>query len=496
MKLIVRDVDISTGGSPIVLLNREEARKLDLHHSDRIRIKKGKREIIAILDIAESEKSAPLGQIGFFEESLKKLKVKKGDVVEIEYAGKPESIKHIRKKLNGERLNFQEIFHIVKDIVDDALTTVETSYFVSACYTNGLSQDEVVSLTNAMVKTGDTLQFSGDVFDKHCIGGVAGNRTTPIVVPICCAAGLKMPKTSSRSITSPAGTADTMEVLAPVSLSLEKIKKIVNKTNGCLVWGGAINLAPADDKIIRIEHPLQIDAEGQLLASIMAKKKSVSSTHVLIDIPAGEGSKIENLKKANHLKKQFESLGKSLGMTIKAIITDGSQPIGNGIGPTLEARDILWILENDERAPKDLIEKSLKLAGLMFEMANKCKKGKGKAMAQEILESGKALEKMNEIIIAQGGKIRKGDSLNPCNFEHNIRAHSEGTITHLDNHIISRCARIAGAPKDKCTGIYLHKHVGDEILTHQKIFTIYAQNQQKLKYAVDSLKGVEAFRIE
>jgi putative thymidine phosphorylase len=433
--------------------------------------------------------------IGFFEESLKKLGVKSRDIVDIEFAGKPISLQFIRKKLDGEELNFEEIYQIVKDIVDDSLTTVETSYFVSACYTGGLSKDEIVSLTKAMVKTGVILKFEGDVFDKHCIGGIAGNRTTPIIVPICCAAGLKMPKTSSRSITSPAGTADTVEILAPVDIPLDKIKKIVKKTNGCMVWGGAINLAPADDKIIKIEHPLRIDSEGQLLASILAKKKSVSSTHVLIDIPIGKGAKIEDHRTAIHLKNSFEDIGKSLNMTIKVIITDGCQPIGNGIGPALEARDVLWVLEQDEKAPKDLKKKSLEMAGILLEMAGKAKEEQGYNLAKEILESGKALEKMNEIIKAQGGKPRKAKTISLCKHEYHLRAHSEGKITHLDNNVISRCARIAGSPQDRCAGIYLHKHVGDEVLKHQKIFTIYASTPQKLRYAIDSLKGEEAFRI-
>ena len=218
-----------------------------------------------------------------------------------------------------------------------------------------LDINESVSLTKAMINTGEILKLNKyPVMDMHCIGGVAGNRTTMIIVPIVASAGLTIPKTSSRSITSPAGTADTMEVLSNVSFSIKEIKKVIRKTNACLVWGGSVNLAPADDKIIRIEHPVSLDPEGQLLASILAKKRSASATHLLIDIPIGKGSKIENRKKALHLKRLFESISKKLGIKIKVIITDGSQPVGNGIGPGLEARDVLWVLKNDSKQPLDL----------------------------------------------------------------------------------------------------------------------------------------------
>lgn len=497
MKLSVKDMDISTGGVLVALLNIHDAEMLDLFHGDRIRVKKGKKSTVAIVDIAESSKACPRGKIGLFEEVLDKIGAKNSDKITIDYENKPQSIKHIKKKLNGNELLPKEIRHIIDDLVDGKLTDIELTYYVAANYTYGMTKKETVSLTHAMIETGDRLTFGRKkiVVDKHCIGGVAGNRTTMAVVPIVAAAGLFVPKTSSRSITSPAGTADTMEALADVSMDIVKIKKVLDKTGGCIAWGGAINLAPADDIIIKVEHPLSVDPEGQLLASIMAKKGSVGATHLLIDIPVGRDAKLESRKEANHLKQEFERIGKALGMKVCVIISDGSQPIGKGIGPTLEARDVLWMLKNDPRQPYDLRKKSVFMAGKVFEMTGKARKGQGEKMAEEILHSGKAYKKMWDIIIAQGAKITSVEQLRPARLSHDIHSSRTGKITHIDNKAISKIARLAGSPETHRAGLYLHHHVGDRVKKGDVLFTIYSQVQEKLDYAIDAWKRMDGIEI-
>lgn len=479
----MKDMDISTGNVLVAIINKEDAFNLELHTSDRIKIKRGKKEAVAALDISES-KAVPKGRIGMFEELLKKLNAKKNDVVEISLEKKPDSLHHIKRKLNGFKLQEKEIHKIVEDIVNNVLTDVEISYFVSGCYINGLTLDETVFLTKAMIKTGNVLKLDRHpVIDFHCIGGVPGNRTTMIVTPILAAAGLTIPKTSSRAITSPSGTADTMEVLCSVSFTIEKIKKIVEKTGGCIVWGGAVNLAPADDRIINVETPLGIDAECQMLASIMAKKGAVSPTHLLIDLPVGEGAKIPNIKEAQHLETEFKKIANRLRIKTKVIATDGSQPIGNGIGPALEARDVLWVLKNDNRGPKELKRKSLKMAEIILRMT-----GKDPHLARMMLESGKAYEKMVEIIKAQQGKEIDPDKIKLAKFSYVFRAIKSGRIKHIENRFISKLTREAGAPEDKEAGIYLYRHAGDIVVRGEKILTIYSDNKEKLRYAEDFLK--------
>ncbi len=497
MKLKIKDMDIATGSILVAILNDKDAREMDIHAKDRIKIKKGKRIETVIVDIGETNKAVPPGYLGAFEEVIDSLNLRKNEIIEVIPARKPLSVEYIRKKLDGKKLNKEEIDQIVWDITHNKLNDVELTYFVAACYANTLTMNETKLLTEAMAYHGDILKLNEyPVIDKHCIGGVAGNRTTMIVVPIIAAAGLTIPKTSSRSITSPAGTADTMEILANVTIPLKKIKKIIKKINGCIVWGGAINLAPADDKIIKVEYPLMIDAESQLLASIIAKKLSVSSTHILIDIPVGKGAKIESKNEALSLKRDFKKLARKLRKKIKVILTDGSEPIGNGIGPALEARDVLWVLKNDSRAPFDLKKKAVKMAGIILEMGGKSGKFRGYRNALNILESGRAYKKMKEIISLQGTKITEPEKIKLAKFSFDFKAWKNGIIAHIDNKSISKIARVAGAPVNKKAGIYLYKHAGEKVNKGDAIFTVYAESKRKLDYAKDILKQIDGIEIK
>jgi len=494
MKLKVKDVNIATGGPLVVILNENDSIKLDIHQMDRVKVKKGKKIETVVVNITTSAKTVPEGSIGVYEEVIASLKLKNNEKVSIELARKPLSIEFIKKKLDGKILSKKEINQIVWDIVHNKLSDSELTYFVAACYTNLMSINETMMLTRAMAKHGNILKLNKyPIIDKHSIGGIPGNRTTMVIVPIIAAAGLAIPKTSSRSITSPAGTADTMEVLAKVAFPIRKMKQIITKTNGCIVWGGSLNLAPADDKIINVEKTLEIDAESQLLASIMAKKYSVSSTHILIDIPIGNGTKVKNMTEALKLKKDFESIGKKLKKHVKAIITNGSQPIGNGIGPALEARDVLWVLRRDKKRPLDLEKKCIKMVHKIFSMVG-IKDGKNKAL--EILNSGKAYNKMKEIIKAQQGHILNPEKIKIGKFKYDFKANKNGIIAKIDNKIISRIARIAGAPVNKGAGIYLYNHVENKVKKHDKLFTIYSESKQKLNFAKDFLKNANPFIIK
>jgi len=490
MKFKVKDMDIATGGVLIVILHQDDAAILDLHSGDRVIISHKNKKTTCVVDISESIKAVPPGKIGLFEEVLDKLNVKRNEFVSLKINGKPESVKHIRDKLYGKTLSYKEIFHIIDDITHDRLTDIEKTYFVAAGFTHGWNNQEVVDMTRAMVNTGTRIKFKGITLDKHCIGGVPANRTTMVVIPIIAAAGFTIPKTSSRAITSPAGTADTMECLAKVEMTEKKIKEVVNKTNACIVHGGSMNLAPADDKIILVESPLSIDAEGQLLASVMAKKYSVSANHVLIDIPLGPEVKIKNQKSAKRLKKMFELIGKKLGMNVKVIITDGTQPIGYGIGPLLESEDVMSVLRDDPTAPQDLKKKAISMAGILLEMTGKHRKGA--KVAKEILESGQALKKMKEIIKAQG-KIKL-----PLLGTHRyiVKSTKRGKVTSINNMTISKIARIAGCPKNKGSGIYLNKKVKDRVYKGEILYTVYAESKGKLDLAKEFLRKNKGYEIK
>ncbi|MEW5902428.1 MAG: thymidine phosphorylase, partial [Acidobacteriota bacterium] len=347
-----------------------------------------------------------------------------------------------------------------------------------------------------VVETGSQLNLGmHPVVDKHCSGGVAGNRTTMVVVPIIAAAGLYIPKTSSRSITSASGTADTMEVLASVKFTIDEMKEIVLKHHGCIVWGGAINLATIDDKLIKIRHPLRLDPKGVLLASILAKKKSVGAEFVVIDIPVGRGSKIENVDDAKALAKDFISVGTRLGMHLECFISDGSDPIGNGIGPALECADVLKVLQND--GPMDLRDKSLQIAGEILELCGKVPKGRGFAVAEDVLRSGRAFEKMKEIIEAQGGDPKVTPETLPIGTKrHSVLADREGRVQHVDNRLINKIARAAGAPKDHGAGVLLHCEHGDKVSKGDVLFEIVAEHESKLEFAIKALESISPIELE
>jgi len=484
MFLKVKDIDIATGGPLISIIHYKDAEKLDLKESDRILLKKGKKEIITSINISRSSKSIKEGEIGLFEELLDLLKAKRKDKINVKPTHLPQSIESIKKKLDGKKLSKKEIEIFVKDLIENDLTEIELAYFVAACYNKDLSKKEITYFTKAIVNKGSKIKFNKRIIvDKHCIGGIPNNRTTMIVTPILAAAGLTIPKTSSRSITSASGTADTMEALSKVNFNANKIKNIVKKTKACMCWDGGIS-SNIDNKLIKVRHSLSLDPEGLMLISILAKKARVGSTHVLIDIPVGKTAKVCSLIKAKKLKKKFKELGKTLGMKVKVVITNGSQPIGNGVGPNLEARDVLYILKRDSKAPKDLEKKSIMLANKLFRMT------RTKANAKKILESGLAYEKMKQIIKAQKGKPSiKPENIKVGKFKFDYKAPKKGMISEIDNKKINKIARLAGAPKDKEAGIYLYKHLNETVKRGEKLFTIYSENKEKLEYSRLFLKS-------
>lgn len=490
MHFKVKKIPISSGNRKFVVFNKEDSEKYDIHRQSRIKLKHKKKEIVCIAETTYSKREVKRGEIGIYSDVNDIMNLKNGDIVYTVLEEKPKSIKFVKKKLSGQTLSKKEIYCIVKDIVKGEMTEVELTYFVAGCFSHDLSDKEITHLINALVETGNTLKIKKkQVVDKHCIGGIPNNRTTMIVVPIIIAFGLTMPKTSSRSITSPAGTADTMEVLCNVNLSLSEMKKTVLKTGGCLVWGGAMGLAPADEEIINVEYPLYIDTIGLLLSSVLAKKKAVGSTHVLIDIPYGEEAKVQTRARAIKLKKRFEFQGKKTGMKVKVVLTDGSQPIGKGVGPLLEVLDVLKVLRNDRDAPQDLKEKSISLAGELLNLSGKTKKGK--AIAKNILETGKAYVKFMEIIEAQGRKEMPGIA----KHKETMLAEKKGKVRKISNKSIAKIARLCGAPKTVEAGIYIHHKVGEKVEKNDPLITLYARSKTLLKYAIREYELLKPVKV-
>jgi len=353
---------------------------------------------------------------------------------------------------------------------------------------------ETTSVTRAMIEAGKRLQWNArPVVDKHCVGGLPGNRTTLIVVPIVAACGLTIPKTSSRAITSPAGSADTMETLAPVDLDIAQIRRVVEREHGCIAWGGGVNLSPADDILIRVERPLGLDSDGQLVASVLSKKYAAGSTHVLIDIPVGPTAKVRSLQSAEMLSDRLVAVGETLGITLQTVITDGTQPVGRGIGPALEARDVLAVLQNVPDAPDDLRRRALLLAGKVLEIGGKAPAGSGEAMARTVLESGAAWKKFQAICDAQGGMREPPRAAHT----HVLVSSHRGQVVEVDNRRLARIAALAGAPKAHVAGVDYHVPLGTMVEVGQPLLTIHAASQGELAYArtyAESQEGIVQLR--
>jgi len=437
--------------------------------------------VLAVLNIVDDNTIVDINELGLSTQAFKQLNKEQGIEVRIAPAKPPVSLKAVHRKISGEHLHESEYQLICQDILENRYSKMEIAAFLVACSHNGLEREEVFFLTKAMVDSGKTLNWGESiVVDKHCIGGIPGNRTTMIVMPIIAAHGMLMPKTSSRAITSPAGTADTMEVLAEVELSIAEMQKIVQSHRGMLAWGGTAKLAPVDDILISVERPLSMDSNGQLVASILSKKIAAGSTHLLIDIPVGSSAKIHDNQEALQLRKLFEYIGDLFALHIEVVITDGSQPIGNGIGPALEARDVQQVLSNQKEAPADLREKSLRLAGRILEFDPDVRGGQGYVIARDILESGRAFEKMQAIITAQG---EQQNIETPVLLEHKVTAQSDGYVHAIDNLKIANIASLAGAPIDKFAGIYLSKKVGEKVTVGDTLFTIFACFKSEFEFA-------------
>ncbi|MBR9680876.1 MAG: AMP phosphorylase [Candidatus Altiarchaeota archaeon] len=480
----VKKLDVSRDNPYAVVINNEDAKNMNIHLDDRVEIFWKGDKFIAVTELCDT--SIRKGEIGFFKETVNKLNNKLPIEVGVKPFVKPKSVGYIKKRLMGDPLKRHEIKQIVYDLMENKLSSVEASYFVASAYVQRLSFEEEEQLARSIVSAGETISFKkSPVLDKHSIGGVPGNRTTLIVVPIVAAAGYLVPKTSSRAITSPAGTADVLEVLCNVVYSAKEMKALTQKHGAAMIWGGSVNLAPVDDILLKLRYPLRLDPPSFLLASILAKKKSVGADKVLIDIPLG--AKVKDIGEARNLAYRFKNLGKTLDMDVHVLITDGYQPIGNGVGPSLEARDVLRVFEG--KGPVDLTEKSLKLAGEMLEMAGK---KNGYKLALNLLETGKAYEKFKEIIQAQGGDPNiKSEDISIGKYTHEIL--SDETTNHImyDSDIIAKLARLAGAPAIKGAGVDILELPGSSVKAGQKILRIHTPVRTRLEAVEAFLKDVD-----
>ncbi len=481
-QLRLRRMGIDTYQEAVLYLRRDSpvCQSEGFAAQSRIELWHGSSRIIATLNVVDAPLLAE-DEVGVSDAAWRALNAPQGALVSLQHLSPILSFSLVRKKLFGAELNDAEMQQIICDVVAGNYSDLEIGCFISAVAGQHTSTAETVALTRAMVGVGRRLKWpAAPIVDKHCVGGLPGNRTTLLVVPILAACGLTIPKTSSRAITSPAGTADTMETLAPVTLDIAAMQSVVEREGGCVVWGGAVSLSPADDILIRVERPLGLDSDGQLVASVLSKKIAAGSSHVLIDIPLGPSAKVRNQRAAENLSRLLCDVGQALGLQMRTVISDGSGPVGVGIGPALEAWDVLAVLQNQAQAPQDLRARALTLAAHLLEMGGKAAPGAGMVLAQQTLDSGAAWRKFVAICEAQGGMRT------PPRAAHveQLCAPRRARVVRINNLELARVAKLAGAPQAKAAGLRFLAPLGSVLEAGQPWLEIHAESSGQLAYAL------------
>ena len=482
-RLLARRAGIDTYQQPVVYMRSDchVCRAEGFQSQAQVEVIAGGRHLLAILHHVGSDWLRH-DEIALSEAAWSMLGAADGDEVEVRHPPVQDSLAHLRTKVHGGRFGYSALRALMEDVSHGRLSDIHLASFVTVCAGGGLDFDETVALTRAMVDVGERIDWGvSPVMDKHCIGGLPGNRTTLLVVPIVTACGVLMPKTSSRAITSAAGTADAMETLAPVDLDLATMRRVVEREGGCIAWGGATRISPADDMLIRVERPLNLDSEGLLVASILSKKIAVGSQRVLIDLPVGPMTKVRSVAAAERLARSLVSVGAALGLQVRTAFTDGAQPVGRGIGPALEAMDVMAVLQGRADAPCDLRERALLLAGEILEMAGRSEPGAVQALAREVLADGRALAKFIAICDAQGG-LRVPPT---AAHTHPVTAPVGGVVSAIDTRLVARAAKLAGAPRDPAAGATMHVRLRDRVELGQPLFTLHAESQGALQYALN-----------
>ena len=486
---------LETQHEPIVLMHADcpVARSEGFSARAEVELHAAGRSAIATLYQVADDLVA-IHEVGLSETVWRRLGVTDGAAIEVRHPRPLDSMSDVRAKVYGHRLDERRLRRIIRDIVAERYSDVQLAAFITAFSSQPAQLAEVVALTRAMVEAGDHLCWAGaPIVDKHSVGGLPANRTTPLVVAIVAAAGLTIPKTSSRAITSPAGTADAMETMTLVDLDIPAMRRVVEREGGCIVWGGSVRLSPADDILIRVERALDLDSTPQLVASVLSKKIAAGSTHVLLDLPVGPTAKVRTGRDAEELGAYLRLVGAEFGLQVRPVLTDGRQPVGLGIGPALEARDVLAVLRGSPAAPADLRARSLHLAGAVLELGGACAEGLGEAAAAAILADGRALAKFMAICDAQGG-FREPPQ---APLRHDIEAAAAGSVTGIDNRLLARVAKLAGAPSSPSAGLELHVKLGAAVERGQPLMTLHGESRGELDYALtfaDANPGIVEIR--
>lgn len=404
----------------------------------------------------------------------------------------------IEKKKYGKSLTKDEIETMVLGYTRGEIPDYQMSAFLMAVWFNGMSEDELSNFTDAMIHSGKTVDLSkinGIKVDKHSSGGVADTVTIPLV-PIVASLGVKVAKMSGRSLGHTGGTIDKLEAIPhfKVEIPIEKFIDIVNRINGAII-SQSEDLDPADKKIYALRDVTgTVDSIPLIASSIMSKKIASGTDTIVLDVKVGNGAFMQSLEEAKTLATAMVKIGNSLGRETVAYITDMNQPLGDAIGNSIEIEEGINILKN--KGSKRLFEVIETLGSEMLKVGKRVDTiEEGKKLIRETISNGNALNKLKEIIEAQGGnsKVIEDFSLLPqAKFRKDVISDKSGYIKTIDTKSIGKLAQFLGAGRERkedkidlSCGIIFKKKIGDKIEKGEKIALILSNDENKLNEAVN-----------
>ena len=411
----------------------------------------------------------------------------------------------ILKKRDGEELSNSEIEWFVQSFTSGSIPDYQIAAMSMAIFFRGMTARETTDLTIAMAKSGDTLELSdlipGVVVDKHSTGGV-GDKTTLVLAPIVSACGVVVAKISGRGLGHGGGTLDKLEAIPGLQIQLtsDEFRAQIKET-GIVVAGQSASLAPADGKLYKIRDVTGTVASNALIASsIMSKKFAAGAQAIVLDVKTGNGAFMTTLKDARELAELMVAIGRNSGRKTVAAISDMNQPLGYAVGNALEVKEAIETLRGD--GPPDLREHCLKMAGYMLQLSGKVDSvSAGSELASNTLKNGTAFKELMKMVAAQGGDTKYVDNpeqLEKAKLISTVTSTQDGFLSRMDAINIGKAAVMLGAgrerkndPIDLAVGIVVHQKVGSRINTGDPLFTIHANNLEKVSPAQEeALAGI------
>ena len=406
----------------------------------------------------------------------------------------------IMKKRNGEVLTKEEIQYMITEYVNGKIPDYQMSAFLMAVYFRGMNEEETLAMTQAVAHSGDMVDLSGIEgvkVDKHSTGGV-GDKTTLVIAPIVAACGVKVAKMSGRGLGHTGGTVDKMEAIPGMQTSLnrEEFFDVVNKTGLCVI-GQSGNLAPADKKLYALRDvTATVDSIPLIAVSIMSKKLAAGNDGILLDVKTGSGAFMKTVEDSIALAKEMVSIGENAGKKMAALITNMDIPLGHNIGNSLEVIEAVETLKG--KGPKDLTEVCLQLASNMLYLAGKGSEEECRALAENAISSGAALERLIAMVDAQGGDsevILNPEKFKKAPYAYEVKAEKEGYITHMDAEGCGVASAMLGAGRetkeseiDYTAGIILYKKTGDKVNKGDVLAVLYTSKEELFTAAAEKYK--------